>query len=170
MDPQILEVLQTLAELLKGKPGEQTATSVSADIRGRSLQTGRPIGIGWSEEAQALPISWTPIGNQILLIGASLLDTSSTTVCTAIDPWTDVHVYVSNVDGSTTRTYKVGHVASGDSLADVATISGVACNLYVGRPPHHYWGLNLAVGDSIRGLCSSSNKVLCRVYGTPVRI
>lgn len=164
---ELAQLVRMLVQELRGS-GERVAPSaISADLRGLSLQSGKPVGIGWSEDGQGLPVVLMPIGDQFLFCASGVLGTTTTTVFAAIDPLTDVHVYVVNVD-TVVRTYQLCRVASGGSMADTNSLNKAGA-LGIGLP-HHFWGLSLGVGDSIRGLCDSASKVNVLVTGVQVRI
>lgn len=160
-------LVRLFIEELKNSGERSVLTSISADLRGQGQQTKKAVPIPINEDALGIPVALSPAGDRIIFLASKLLGTGSTTVFTAIDPYTDVGIWVCNVDAAVTRTFELHHVPTGGSLADANCFSGVAHTLRLGDT-RLFRGFGLFAGDSIRGLCSSANKVNVMVYGVPV--
>lgn len=127
-------------------------------------------GIGLTVKGTAVvSLSTSPLplreDGGIRKLAQQLLDTSSTLIFTADQDYTDVFILVSNVDGTSDRTFQLSH---GSSLADSTMISNKNQNLTYTDPPSYFEGVGLKTGEKLYGLCSSASKVNVSVYGVPV--
>lgn len=94
------------------------------------------------------------------------LGATDTEVFTAQGNFNDCQLVISNNDSSD-RTFELHLVPYGGSSSDSNLIGTKGMTLRATGPAYSIWSFGLRNGQSIRGLCSSANKVTVYLDGVP---
>ena len=139
------------AQALAGPPG----MAVSLKALDRQRGTERPVEF----DPQLRGLALTFEQKERTFVSSGTMAASDGELYAGDRNWRDCLLKVSLADTSQ-RTFQVNYVTgSAGAAADSNLLFSIGTILYVGHPGYSLTGFGLKKGDSLRGLCSSANKV-----------